>query len=51
MCTKGVYPLKMYIKFVYAYYSYKIYGLSFPIHLEAFGESVVSMYGFELGTL
>ena len=28
-----------------------VYGLSFPIHLEAFGESVVSMYGFELGTL
>ena len=34
-----------------SYYSYNIYGLSFPIHLEAFGESVVSMYGFELGTL
>ena len=36
-----------------SYYSYKIYGLSFPMHLEAFGESVhvVSMYGFELGTL
>ena len=31
-----------------SYYSYTIYGLSFP---EAFGESVVSMYGFELGTL